>query len=292
MLVLVLFVANAEGAITLGNASANTASCTNFDYPSEECCKLLKEPIICAVGDQCSTIVRMSNYARDNCRQKKFSSPKVEPPLPAWFNMALVVFLIAFSALFSGLTLGLMGLDKVGLQIVLGAGSMQDATDLQKYHAECAKKIQPVRENGNRLLCTLLLGNVAVNAMLSILMADMTSGLMGFLISTLVIVIFGEITPQAICARYALAIGANAIPVVMVFQLLLSPITIPIAKMLDCMLGEEIGSIHSTAELVNLLRIHVDHDAVDEEQGDIMIGAVTYKDKKIHEVMTPLDRGE
>jgi metal transporter CNNM len=75
-----------------------------------------------------------------------------------------------------------------------------------------------------------------------------------------------------------------------VIKLLLYPVTYPISKALDCLLGEEIGSIHSTNELTNLLRIHVDHDAVDEEQGDIMIGAVTYKDKKIYEVMTPLSR--
>ena len=49
----------------------------------------------------------------------------------------------------------------------------------------------PVRANGNLLLCTLLLGNVAVNAMLSIIMADKAGGTAGFLISTFVIVIFG-----------------------------------------------------------------------------------------------------
>ena len=70
-------------------------------------------------------------------------------PFPG--NYILVLFLICLSALFSGLTLGLLGLDKMGLQIVIGG---EDA--VAKMHAQA---ILPVRENGNLLLCTLLLGN-------------------------------------------------------------------------------------------------------------------------------------
>jgi len=67
--------------------------------------------------------------------------------------------------------------------------------------------------NGNLLLCTLLLGNVAVNALLSILMADLTGGMTGFLVSTFAIVIFGEIVPQSSCSRYPLEIGSLCVPV-------------------------------------------------------------------------------
>lgn len=58
------------------------------------------------------------------------------------------------------------------------------------------QKIQPVRADGNLLLCTLLLGNVSVNALLSIVMAKLTSGLVGFALATVIITIFGEIIPQ------------------------------------------------------------------------------------------------
>ena len=61
---------------------------------------------------------------------------------------------------------------------------------------KCAQAILPIRKNGNLLLCTLLLGNVAVNAMLSILTAGIFGGTSGFLLSTTFIVIFGEIIPQ------------------------------------------------------------------------------------------------
>ena len=84
-----------------------------------------------------------------------------------------IALLISASAGFAGLTLGLMSLDKIGLQIVMQGGDKQ----LAMY----AARIAPIREQGNILLCTLLIGNVAVNAYCSILMADLTSGTLGFL---------------------------------------------------------------------------------------------------------------
>lgn len=56
------------------------------------------------------------------------------------------------------------------------------------------------------MLCTLLVGNVMVNAGISILTADITSGVIGFVVSTVLITLFGEIIPQAICSRHALGL--------------------------------------------------------------------------------------
>jgi hypothetical protein len=97
---------------------------------------------------------------------------------PLWFQIALMVFLIIMSAFFSGLTLGLMGLDKTGLEIVMEGDDVR--------YREYAKRIYPLRKRGNLLLCTLLLGNVCVNSLLSILTADKFGGTIGLLSSTYV----------------------------------------------------------------------------------------------------------
>jgi metal transporter CNNM len=71
----------------------------------------------------------------------------------------------SLSACFSGLTLGLMSLDQLGLRIIIESGKQPDATAQEKKEANYAGKILPIRKRGNLLLCTLLLGNVAVNSM-------------------------------------------------------------------------------------------------------------------------------
>lgn len=198
-----------------------------------------------------------------------------------WWRIVAVMVLIMMSGLFSGLTLGLMSLDVSGLEIVIKGGSAQDAKN--------AKKIAPIRENGNLLLCTLLMGNVAVNAALSIVMADMSNGLVGFFVSTFVIVIFGEIIPQAVCSRYALKIGALSVWPVKIIMLILLPICWPMAKILDCALGKEIGTIYSKNELRQLLDLHV-HEKTLGYEADIMTGALDFAEKQVGEIMQPIEK--
>ena len=104
----------------------------------------------------------------------------------------MIVLLAIMTGLFSGMNLGIISLDPGYLEL-LCMGPFESKED--EWEAIYAKRILPLRRRGNLLLCTILLGNVAVNSILSILMADLTSGLLGVIISTLVIMLFGEIIP-------------------------------------------------------------------------------------------------
>lgn len=188
------------------------------------------------------------------------------------------------SGLFSGLTLGLLSLDIKQLEIVIASGT----EDEQKY----ALRILPTRRQGNWLLCTLLLGNVAVNAMLSILLADMTSGLMGFLLSTALIVIFGEILPQATCSRYGLAIGYYTVPIVWAIMAVLAPIAWPISFVLDKALGEEMGQIYTRNMFKSLIKQHAEEKSADFDDAEsaIICKVIEMQEKAVVDIITPLEQ--
>ncbi|XP_070820478.1 metal transporter CNNM4 [Chaetodon trifascialis] len=201
--------------------------------------------------------------------------------LPIWLQVILISFLLVLSGMFSGLNLGLMALDPMELRIVQSCGTEKE----KKY----ARKIEPIRRKGNYLLCSLLLGNVLVNTTLTILLDDLTkSGFGAVVASTVGIVIFGEIVPQALCSRHGLAVGANTILVTKLFMLLTFPLSWPISKILDCVLGQEIGTVYNREKLVEMLKVTEPYNDLVKEELNMIQGALELRTKTVEDVMTPI----
>ncbi|OXB51993.1 UNVERIFIED_CONTAM: hypothetical protein H355_011484 [Colinus virginianus] len=201
--------------------------------------------------------------------------------LPLWLQVILIAVLLVLSGIFSGLNLGLMALDPMELRIVQNCG-----TEKEKRYA---RKIEPIRRKGNYLLCSLLLGNVLVNTTLTILLDDLIgSGIGAVVASTIGIVIFGEIVPQALCSRHGLAVGANTIVVTKFFMLVTFPLSYPISKLLDYILGQEIGTVYNREKLVEMLKVTEPYNDLVREELNMIQGALELRTKTVEDVMTPL----
>ena len=207
----------------------------------------------------------------------------VEAPfLPLAARIALIVIFMFMSGLFSGLNLGLMALDPTTLKIVMESGSTR-----QKFYANLIYKI---RRHGNYLLCTLLLGNVLMNSTLTILLDTvLPGGLYAIITSTLTIVMFGEILPQAICSRHGLLVGAWTLPITLIFLILTFPLSFPISLILDCILGKEIGAVYNREQLLKLLSVTKEHHDLENDEVDIIGGVLAYKKKTAQDVMTNIN---
>jgi len=192
-------------------------------------------------------------------------------------NYFIAIVLVLMSGLFSGLTLGLLGLDRNELKRKISLGNKE------------AKKVYSVRKNGNLLLCTLLLGNVAVNSTLSIFLGNIASGVTAGIIATGLILLFGEVIPQAAFSRCALKVGAKTAWLVKIFIFIFSPVCYPISWVLDKVLGDEMNTIYSKKELMKIIEEHgsSEESSLDIDEERIIRGALSFSNKPVKEIMTP-----
>ncbi|VDP93533.1 unnamed protein product [Echinostoma caproni] len=202
--------------------------------------------------------------------------------VPFYASILVMIIMLLLSACFSGLHIGLLKLDKVMLQVVKTAGSTKE-----KLYATV---ILPIRENGNRLLCTLLLSNVAVNVVFSIL-ADKVigTGLVAVITATFTLLIFAEILPQSLCTNYGLLIGAKTVFLTQMLLILTAPVSYPLGYLLDKIFGEEIGQVYNREKLKALILAQKSYGCVGEEEVNIITGALSMSTKTAKDIMTPID---
>jgi len=191
----------------------------------------------------------------------------------------IVFVLITLSAFFSGLNLGLFTLDKQTLKRQAALGNKQ------------AARIYPLREYGNQLLTTLLLGNVLVNTILAIYLGSLLNGVVAGFVATAIIFVFGEIIPQAVFSRHALKFGSFASPFVHLALFIFYPIAFPIAYVLNKLLGDELPKMYSKHELMHIISEHEDseHSDIDTDEERILHGALQFSHRTVREVMTPIE---
>jgi len=188
--------------------------------------------------------------------------------------IGVVIILLLVSATFSGLTIGMFSLGLGDLERKIKEGNKQ------------AEKIYDIRKNGNFLLCTLLLGNVAVNSAISVVMSDMASGAIAASISTGIIFIFGEVFPQALFSRHAFNVGAKTTWLVRIFMFIMYPVAKPLSMLLDFVFGKELSHRLNKRELELLLEDHVEN-GIDSDEKRIMVGAMKFSDKRAIDVIAP-----
>ncbi|CAK9320494.1 unnamed protein product [Citrullus colocynthis] len=199
-------------------------------------------------------------------------------------RIGIVIFLVLFAGLMSGLTLGLMSMSLVEIEVLAKSGKPSD-----RKHAV---RILPVVRRQHLLLCTLLICNAAAMEALPIFLDSLVTAWGAILISVTLILLFGEIIPQTVCSRYGLAIGATVAPFVKVHVWICFPVAYPISKLLDLSLGKEHKALFRRAELKTLADFHGNEAGkggeLTRDETTIIGGALELTEKRARDAMTPI----
>ena len=187
-----------------------------------------------------------------------------------------VVFFILLSAVCSGLNIGLMSLETADLRRKAKLGNND------------ARKVLPIRTNSHLALAAILLTNVAAVSATSLFMESVTGGLIAGVTSTLLIVVFGEIMPQALFSKRALKFTAKLSPLLRTMIFITFPVSKPLQLLLDKLFGQETTELQSRHELGIMITEHLgdDNSELDEDEVEIIRGALLLSEKRVRDIMT------
>jgi metal transporter CNNM len=191
-----------------------------------------------------------------------------------------VIILVGLSAIFSGLNISLMSLD------------VHDLKRKKKLGDKDAARVLPYREKVHLSLASILFANVAVVSATSLVLEPHFHGLIAGLLSTVLIVIFGEVLPQAFFVRFALRFCATLAPVLQVTIWLTYVISKPLQLVLDAIISDNARSLHSRDELGLIIADH-HRDAqseLDEDEVEIIQSALMMSEKNVASIMQPIDQ--
>jgi metal transporter CNNM len=197
-----------------------------------------------------------------------------------FLTIAIVMALLGVSAICSGLNVALMALDLKDLQRKAKIGDLK------------AKKVLPLRRNTHLTLAAILLSNVAAMSATSLVLEDALTGLVAGVISTLLIVIFGEIFPQALFSRQALIYCARLSIAMRLMIFVMYPIAKPLQLLLDKLFSKQQlpFQLHSRQELGVMIAEHLGSAAseLDDDEIEIIRGALKLSEKRVREIMMPI----
>ncbi len=168
-----------------------------------------------------------------------------------------------------------------------------DINDLKrraKLGNKDAKVALSIRKNTHLSLASILFTNVAVISATSLVLSNFLNGFVAGLISTLFIVVFGEILPQAFAVKHDLRAIAVFAPFLKLIIFISYPVSKPLQKLLDKLIGPEDERLHTRHELGLIIKEHHEENMseLDDDEVEIVQNALQLSEKRVKEIMTPL----
>lgn len=189
-----------------------------------------------------------------------------------------VTLLIMASAICSGLNIAVMSLDLGELKRKAKLGNRQ------------AKRVLPLRKHTHLTLAAILFTNVAAVTATSLVLDQRLSGIWAGLISTVLIVVFGEIMPQALFSKNPLAWTSFFAPLLKLMIAVTFVISKPLQLLLDRLFPKERARLQSRHELGLLITEHLSDSTseLDEDEVEIIRGALQLSEKRVRDILTDI----
>lgn len=196
-----------------------------------------------------------------------------------------IIALILFSAYFSATETAFTSVNRIRIKNMANEGNKK------------AEKVLTLSEKYDKLLTTILVGNNIVNITMTAIATVMFVSLykeygatVATIVITVVVLIFGEITPKNIAKEKAESFSMWSAPIISFFMTILTPINFIFTKWKHLIakifhLDEE--DKITDDEILTLVEEAETGGSIDEERSELIQNAIEFDELTAEEVMTP-----
>ena len=206
----------------------------------------------------------------------------------SWWKIAILIVCLIFSALFSASETALMSLSKIRVK------------QMVENKEKGANKINKLLSDPSRLLSAILIGNNVVNIGASSLMTSLAIDVFGNTgvgvatgIMTLLILIFGEITPKSLAAQNSEKISLRLSGFVEFVIIIVTPISFVLTIITSFMVKILGGKVDKNKpfitqeELKTMVNVSYKEGVLEGEEKDMIYNVFDFSDSEVNDVMVP-----
>ena len=201
--------------------------------------------------------------------------------------LILIVILIILSAFFSSCEIAYSSVNKIKLKKKVSDGNKE------------ATKAMEIVNNYSEALSTILIGNNLVNIAVSSLatmvavayLGEEMGSLLATIVATIVVLIFGEILPKALANKFSLKLTLLYVKPFKICRMIFFPITFLVTKfvkLISKIWTPKNIEVSEIDEELNVITEELEEEGViDEEDAELIISAIDFRDVTAHEIMIP-----
>ena len=200
--------------------------------------------------------------------------------------IAVIVVLVICSAYFSATETAFTSLNRVRLRSKAESGNKRAALALR------------MGDDYDRLLSTILVGNNVVNLTASSLgtvlfirlIGEGTGPTVSTVVITIVVLVFGEVTPNSMAKEFPEAFAMFSAPILRVLMVVLTPVTFLFSlwkKLLSRLFHKGEDSGITEEELMTMVDQAEDEGGLDQHESDLIRSAITFHDLEVESILTP-----
>lgn len=203
-------------------------------------------------------------------------------------QLIILIILILLSAFFSSAETALTTVNKYALRSLADAGNKR------------AVRVLKVTENSGKLISTILIGNNIVNISASALTTTLVTNLWGSSaigiatgVLTLLILLFGEITPKTLAQIYSTKLSMLYIDIIEFLMLVLTPVIFIVDKIASVIfwvlrVDRNAGAQKITEdELLTMVNVSEEEGVIEDKEKKMITNVVDFGDSRARDIMIP-----